>query len=502
MLERCIGSTRGGALTGFLALSIIALLPIVACALPPILDYPNHMARMHILASSPLNADLARYYKIAWSPIPDLAADSIVPLLARIMPVMIAMRVFLAIVLIALAGGAIMLNRVAYQRWSPWPLTAFLLLYNRMLLWGFINYLAGLALALWALAAWLLLERRPFAVRLAAGLGLSTIIYLAHLAAFGCYALAVLALAAVPFDGARVTTGARLKRLLSAAVTLTPPVILFLISPTSGAPASIAYGNPLRKLDLPVSIFDDYSRVFDGATFAVLLIAVIVGLARGGIRVHRHLRWCVAAIIAAFLLLPSQFLSASGIDHRLPIAIAFLFVASSDWSAIDPWRRKIIAVALLALFIVRMAVVLDVWIQADREYARLLPAFDAIAPGAAVAVAAPAEAVQAGGIPLLHFPTIAVIKRDAFAPSLFAAPYQQPVRFTPYAARLAAKDPPDLVWRLLSQDKPVNLAGYDDLMIIDPPDNLDIGKLPGMILFSDPRLILVRLTPQMAEPER
>ncbi len=480
------------------------MMPIALCAWPPILDYPNHLARMHILASAPLTGDLARHYVIAWSPIPDLAADAVVPLLARLMPVEIAMRVFLAAVLILLAGGAGVLHRIAFGRWSLWPLAAFLLLYNRMLLWGFINYLAGLALVPWALAAWMGLERRPWPARIAIGMIMATAIYLAHLAAFGCYALAIGALAITPSRHGTGSTiesgiGGLARRALLAALTLAPPIILFLMSPTSGAPAKIAYGNPLRKFDLPVSIFDNYSRVFDGLTFAVVLLAVIIGLISGAIRPHPRLRWSLAALLAAFVVLPSQFLTASGIDHRLPIAIAFLFVASSDLTMTSVARQRWVGLALLGLFAARMIVVTEFWLKADRQYAALLPVFDLIAPGAAVAVAAP-DSAQAGGVPLLHFPTIAVIKRDAFAPSLFADRFQQPVRFTAFSQRLAAEAQPTPLWRSLSLGASPNLAGYDDLMIIDPPPNLDLSKLPGPVLFAAPRLLLTRI--DRSSPDR
>src|SRR5271170_3771375 len=187
-------SHRRAVALGFLLLSLIAVLPIVSVRLPPILDYPNHLARMHILAALPGSADLARYYRAVWTPIPDLAFDAIVPALATIMPVEIAMRIVLAAMLLALAGGCVALHRVAFRHWSVWPLFAFLLLYNRMLLWGFLNYLTGVALMLWALAAWMAMERQSPWIRIAVGAVLATAIYFAHLAAFGAYALAIIAM--------------------------------------------------------------------------------------------------------------------------------------------------------------------------------------------------------------------------------------------------------------------------------------------------------------------
>ncbi len=478
---------------GFAALSAIAVLPIAAVRLPAILDYPNHMARMHILAALPDNAELARYYSRAWAPIPDLALDIAAPWLTALIPVDGAMRLFLALVLLALASGCAALHRAAYRNQSLWPLFAFLLLYNRMLLWGFINYLAGVALALWALAAWIAIERRPPALRIGIAAVLGVAVYFAHLAAFGCYALAILAYSASPAAGVSFRIRQSLSALLPALISLSPAAALFLLSPTSGASVGLGYGNLLRKFDLPVSIFDNYDRALDGATFGVLLLAVIAGLARGGVLIHPRLRWSVIALVAAFFALPSRMLTASGLDHRLPVAIAFVFVGASDWGAIAAPRRRLIAGGLLALFAVRLAIVGAVWLDADREYAALWPALATVPRGGAVAIAAPAGGVQAGGVPLYHFPTLAVVFRDAFAPTIFADPSQQPIVLTERGRQLASEANEAALWKDAARGSLPTLPGYDRLMIVDPPP-LDRTRLPGPVVFDAPRLIVVDIS--------
>lgn len=471
---------------GFALLALIAVLPVLSVRLPPILDYPNHLARMHILAALPASADLARYYRAVWTPIPNLAWDGVVPPLAGIVPVETAMRLMLAATLLALAGGVVVLHRVAFHRWSVWPLFAFLLLYNRMLLWGFLNYLTGIALMLWVLAAWIALDRKLW-LRLIVGGALATAIYLAHLAAFGAYALAVVAMAlAAPAD--------RSKQTAVTLATLLPGAVLFLLAPTAGAESHIDYGNPFRKLDLPVSIFDNYNRIFDGATFAVILIAVIGGLWGRRIVLHAGLRWSLLALLAAYIVLPSRLLSASGIDHRLPVAIAVLFVAAGDWGAIAPKWRNGVTAGLAALLLVRMGMIEAVWLKADRQYDSLRPALGHIANGAAVAVAAPSGGVQAGGVPLFHFPALAALDRDAFVDTIFADPRQQPLRLSLLAEELASHPRPETLWPALAKGTLPPLAGFTDLIVIDPPPALDITRLPGTVEFTAPRFLLIHLT--------
>ncbi len=484
-------NSRRAVLGGFLLLAFMAAIPVLTVRLPPILDYPNHLARMHILAALPDTPELARYYRITWSPVPNLALDATVPWLGRLVGLETAMRLFLGATLLGLASGCLALHRVIFKRWSMWPLTAFLVLYNRMLLWGFLNYLAALALMLWGFAAWIAMERRPVVQRIAVGTLSATAIYLAHFAAFGCYALAVVALAFAPADGDTFSFSRGLRRAVPGIVTLLPATVLFLLAPTSGGSTAIAYGNIFRKLDMPVSLFDNYNRIFDGATFGVVAIAVAVGLIRGRIAVDSRLRWPVIAVLAAFVILPSRLFSASGIDHRLPIAIALLFVAATDWGEIK--HLRIVCAALLALFFVRMAVIDTQWAKADLEYDSLRPALALIEPGASVAVASPASSVQAGGVPLLHFPTLSIITRNSFVPTLFADPLQQPVVLNGGFARRVAEAEPGVLWAKVVSGSFAGLADYDDLVILDPPMSLDAAKLPGTVLFAAPRLILLRL---------
>ena len=65
-------------------------MPVFSTVLPPIFDYPNHLARMHLLAEG---GD--RFYAVRWAALPNLAEDLIVPPLARLMPLALAAKLFL-----------------------------------------------------------------------------------------------------------------------------------------------------------------------------------------------------------------------------------------------------------------------------------------------------------------------------------------------------------------------------------------------------------------------
>ena len=55
------------------ALVLLLLAPLVLNGFPPVLDYPNHLARLFILARAGTNPVVDRMYAPHWSIIPDLA---------------------------------------------------------------------------------------------------------------------------------------------------------------------------------------------------------------------------------------------------------------------------------------------------------------------------------------------------------------------------------------------------------------------------------------------
>ena len=76
------------------ALLMLAAIPILTQPLPPIEDYVNHLARMHVMASVGSDSDLARFYEIHWQIVPNLMMDLIVPTLAHMMGVYKAGQAF------------------------------------------------------------------------------------------------------------------------------------------------------------------------------------------------------------------------------------------------------------------------------------------------------------------------------------------------------------------------------------------------------------------------
>ena len=86
-------------------------------------------------------------------------------------------------------SGTFALNRALFGRWSVVPLAAGMIVYNEVLLVGVMNYVFGIGLALWALAAWIALRERPWPWRLTVSTLFVVALFFCHLFAVGLYGL-------------------------------------------------------------------------------------------------------------------------------------------------------------------------------------------------------------------------------------------------------------------------------------------------------------------------
>ncbi len=231
----------------------------------------NHLSRMHVIATIGSDPDLARFYEVNWQIIPNLMMDMIVPLLERIMNIYVAGQVYTIASFVLILSGTLAFNRRLFGHWSVLPLIAFPLLYNNVFLVGTMNYVFGIGLSLWALAAWVWLRD----AHCRSGSRSSTLFVLAlffcHLFAVGLYGLGLLAFETAPavdrYGGAAaarladVVRRATLSPLVDFVATGLPflPVLpLLMMSPTWGLRASFVW-ELYGKLDGLIYVVEVYS---------------------------------------------------------------------------------------------------------------------------------------------------------------------------------------------------------------------------------------------------
>jgi len=473
----------------FIGLYLIAALPIVAVELPPIVDYPNHLARMHVLLEQPRSETLRQFYEIHWRPLPNLAMDLTVPALAAIMPLEWAGKIFVLAFLGLLPAGAAFLHRVATGQWSIWPLFSFVVLFTHLFIWGLLNYLFGLGLALMAFALWLALTGRSEAIRVAVASVCALVLFFAHLMACVVFGLLIAGHELGEIWYRRDVDARRiLARLALGGLPFLIPLAILIRSGLGGELGDIAYEGVLRKFGA-LAMFEGHLPL-DIATIAALLALVAIGYVTRVVSVVPTLRGPLLLLLVVHFLSPTRLMTAHGIDERLPLAFALVLAAGTVSAGATTRSIRVAACAGLGLFMARTAAVAVDCEAANRVYPRLIAMLDQVPRGGRLAVAFDSNDIGPGGLPINHLPTLAVMRRDAFVTTFFAYETQQPVTLTPSALALRDAVEPMALWRsLMAGEASTALGGFDALVVLGPTP---------FVVPANPRLVPVGIEPNFA----
>lgn len=411
----------------YLLLGGLALSPLFLVSVPALVDYPNHLARMWVLAH-PM-APSSQNYVPHWQLLPNLAMELVVPALAQLMPIELAGRLFIALTLALLVLGTAALHRVLWGRVGFWPLCSLLFLYNDTFHWGFLNYLFGLGLALLAFSAWIATERWRALPRLLAFSLVASILFVMHLFAFGVYGL----LLASYELGNRwrerrwtrddvVATGARFTQFII-------PALLWLATRSNGGPHFTQYGSVFEKLlafTAPVA----YGSV------CLTVIPLCLGLIylawrNGALTLAPAMRLPLLAVIIVAVLMPKWLFGSWAADVRLPIALSFILISATRLrvSRGTGYGLGMLAVAFLALRVYALTVS---WRDMDQRFDEFRAAAAAIPQGSRFLVvqsSMPSPQRVVADVPEMlmvrqaedfrHLVALLVIDRGAFYPYLF-----------------------------------------------------------------------------------
>lgn len=167
-------------------------LPVVTVETVPLYDYYNHVARLHILANLDTSPHLSRFFEADWRVLPNLGFELIgLPLVWLLGSAEMAGRATLLIAIAAFLGGAVALNRAVNGRWSALPLVLAVVVYNYILLMGFMSFLLSLGGFLFAAALWISVAKRPALERLAVGAVAATLLFFFHMVGFAFYCVTI-----------------------------------------------------------------------------------------------------------------------------------------------------------------------------------------------------------------------------------------------------------------------------------------------------------------------
>jgi len=495
-----------GRIAVYLILGALTLSPLLATAVPPLVDYPDHLARMWILLHAKDIPALASNYIVDWRLSPNLAMDLVVPSLARLMPLEDAGRLFVALTMASLVLGTMTLHRALYGRIGLWPLASLLFVYNSVLYWGFVNFLFTLGLALVTFSAWVASERWPAHWRALVFALPASLLLVFHLFGFGIYGLLVASYAFGKLRQERRWTGANLRTTAIVMAQFIPAVLLWAAALGNGGASYTRYHLEYKLMDLVApATFGWMPRPLDWAVLVLTIFFLCYAKGSGAVRLAPSMRWPIMAMIVAAVVMPNWLAGGWAADLRLPIALPFVVLASMRFAGT---RRALgcFAVVALALLGIRVWTVTESWRDADRRFAEFRAASRSIPEGARLLVVetpmtpdecridgVPFALAQREPLALWHMPALAAIDRSAFLPYLFFNGWN-PLRPHPRNAglyqahgtlllpsQLVASASPD--WRPSAPDWPDELGEMP--YWVNWPDKfdfvlwIDFSRMPG-----------------------
>jgi hypothetical protein len=484
-----------------LALCLVLLAPLTMTDVPPLMDYPNHLARLYALAFIGSDPILARFYQPHWAIIPNLGLDLTVPPLMRLFPVHVVGRAVIGVTLLLPIFGAIAYHRAISGRTSWLPFVSALFAYNGALLRGFLNFNLSVGLALLLGAAWTAWrDRRPLLTIGVAAIG-AVALFFCHITGLGCFAVLIGAYELVTIRSGSFTIARLAWRFAFVSLVFIAPVVLYASSDLHGMPIEVATRTTTGKLWAAFMPAVNYSLPLDAATALTCAGLAVLSVKR---------RWCVAppasvlvigALGVLFLVLPESIKGGGDLDARFLVMLvsflpaAFLSAAVSP-AAVSPaadWpmrsrRCAIIAAVLIALFSVRMIVLLASWQVWAHNLAAFRSVTASIRPGDVVlSVHRPrheplpawtkpdAERISDSTLIDTHLPALLLIEHDAYWPYLFDNASQQPITTRqPYrAAASLADNSPDPIATLMT--RPPEMRPFTHLLVF----GTGIGDIPA-----------------------
>jgi hypothetical protein len=449
--------------TTLVALCLMLLMPLLFADVPPVLDYPNHLARLFVLSRAANDPVLGAFWQPHWALIPDLATDLVIPKLMNVMPALAAGKIMLALAVLAPVLGAVAYSRAAFGKRLYWPMMTGFMAYNVLFVMGFMNCLISIGGALAAAALWLRLRERPAIVRASAGAICATALFLAHLMGLAFYGLLVGAAEAnkLEISGGWQRFGRSAWRSTALlGVTFAIPVILWIHvqrHTLTTIPPHWTFSTKIFYLAFP---FMGY-QVLPGALIAVIFLANAMSWfmrREGGI--GPGIAIAIASLFALWLGLPYNTASGLFIDGRVAFMLLLVLAAGIRPPQLptSSWRYAALGALGVAL-LVQITLIAATWRDHEVPVAELRSSISAIPPGSKVlTISAPPDTSKAywrdppSGIitsshiaTYAHLPALLAIEQRAFWPLLFADPSQHPVIVQPpYAAIAGEGDPPEL----------------------------------------------------------
>lgn len=425
----------------FLLAWAITGIPIFLLHGVPGVDTPNHVARLHVLASLLQGPELSAFYKSHWAILPNLAVDLFVTPIVYFCNInaLLLMKIFLVNSMGVTGAGFALTNRAITGRWSAWGLFGLLFSYSYVLGFGFINYLFGIGLALLFIGVQLSLKSRPTLRLLVVAIGFP-ILLLNHLLALALGAMALIILAIWQRDKCRkLWIGFTAGSLCS--------LVYMKLAATVGVRGAAMYYDPIpdhfRNAFFPLY----FSNLFRDLTFWLVVVGVVVWLVVRKLGNDPKAKEVVATTpnfkvrktnFLPLVMLVTFTLIALALPH-MAMTSAYLSARISIWTILIAGatveRITIAPGLILSLLFARSADVSQRFLTWNTTFDQLKTDLRVIPTESLLyqMTSLNSRPLQPYGWnpSIIHADCLLLLERNVFVNNLFSLPYQQPLENSP-----------------------------------------------------------------------
>ena len=433
----------------FMGLLVLAsTVPLWWPTVPPLTDLMGHMGRYRIELSPPTSLLRTRYYGFEWGFIANLGVDLLIVPMAAVFGLELGVKLIVILIVALTTSGMLWIAREAHGRVPPPALFALPLCYSFPLIWGFLNYLLSMALALNAYALWLRLGRQQrWRLRHALFVPIGLVLMTAHI--FGWAVLCLLAFGAEVVRARDAGRGLLHSLWVGglACLALAPPILLLLLWRSGDANGqNVDWFFWAAKYVYLISILRNHWELLDLMCVYFLAGLVVLGLCGVWVRMNRTLGIAAVMLILAYILLPRILLGSAYADMRLAPYMVLVAVVALALRAPSRLQAQVVAIAAVAIFVGRLGILTVDFAERDAANARQLRALDHIAPGSRVFVEVALPCLGEWETPRMdHLGAMAIVRRGAFVNGQWTAAGAQllTIRYAP--AKGYAEDPTEIL---------------------------------------------------------
>lgn len=427
-MNQCPVERRGLSPATCLLLVMLALVPLLLPAVPPLTDLPGHMGRFLIQMDGGRSADLARWYSFRWGLLPNLGTDILAWVIEPLIGLGPTMKVIAMLIVALQAAGYLLLSRVAHGRVEATAIFAIPLALGAPFQFGFLNFTFATALATLALALWLspAMTRAPVRRWVLFSL-IGTVVWVSHLAAWSvlCVLVGCCELAARHERTGRVWPSLA-GGFVASSCLLVPQLASFALPGPGERLPTGGWFEMGVKLHHVANVLSDRWEAWDMLCAAALAVLIVHAWRSPRYELHKGLALGACALLALFFAMPGTVFGSAFADMRLMptiFALALICVRPSvEAGAAIRHRLLWAALAFAALRLVGSTVSMALW---DREITAEQSVLQVVPRGGQLVtlVALPCRPlVMQGRVRDTHVGSYALIRRHAFANDQWAMP--------------------------------------------------------------------------------